>query len=402
MTESTQSLVSVLNPPVKDFGIKVLLIDDQPIVAEAVKRMLAEEKDISFYYCQDPSQAIEMARQIAPTLILQDLVMPAVDGLTLVRYFRILPEMSQVPLIVLSSKEDPKVKAEAFALGANDYMVKLPDRIELIARIRYHSDSYIRLLQRNEAYEQLEKSQQALTAELSEAASYVRSLLPMPLNNKVKTAWEFIPSQQLGGDAFGYHWIDPEHFAIYLFDVCGHGVGAALHSISILNVLRLQYLPDVDFRQPKDVLEALNKAFPMEHHNQMFFTIWYGVYREKEQQLLYGSAGHPPALLFQQNKSLSLSTGGLVIGAEETSKYSQQSCTIEPPASLYLYSDGIYEMRLPNGYMMEFSDFVEELKKWSKDSAKVPMEELVRMLRNRSVGQAFEDDVSLLEVTFNQ
>lgn len=135
--------------------ITVLLVDDQAMIGEAVRRIFATEPDIDFHYCQDPTQAIKIANQIFPTVILQDLVMPEIEGLTLVRYFRANPTTREVPLIVLSSKEDPIVKADAFALGANDYMVKLPDKLEVLARIRYHSKGYINLLERNEAFKQL-------------------------------------------------------------------------------------------------------------------------------------------------------------------------------------------------------------------------------------------------------
>jgi len=138
--------------------ITVLLVDDQAMIGEAVRRMLASEEDIDFFYCQEPSKAIQMSNDIAPTVILQDLVMPDIDGLLLVRYFRANPSTQGVPLIVLSSKEEPMIKAEAFALGANDYMVKFPDRLELLARIRYHSKGYINLLERNEAFGQLERA----------------------------------------------------------------------------------------------------------------------------------------------------------------------------------------------------------------------------------------------------
>ncbi len=138
--------------------ITVLLVDDQHMIGEALRRMLAPEHDIDFHFCQDPTKAIKTANRIQPTVILQDLVMPEIDGMTLVRYYRANPETRQVPLIVLSSKEEAHTKAEAFALGANDYMVKLPDRLEILARIRYHSRGYINLLERNEAQAQLEKA----------------------------------------------------------------------------------------------------------------------------------------------------------------------------------------------------------------------------------------------------
>jgi len=142
--------------------ITVLLVDDQPMIGEAVRRMLADQEDIDFHYCQDATRAIRMAGQISPTVILQDLVMPEIDGLTLVRYFRANADTREVPLIVLSSKEDPTIKAESFSLGANDYMVKLPDKLEVLARIRYHSKGYINLLERNEAFNKLHQSQKDL------------------------------------------------------------------------------------------------------------------------------------------------------------------------------------------------------------------------------------------------
>ncbi len=135
-----------------DNPITVLLIDDQSIIGEAVRRMLAAEEDIVFHYCSDPTQALKVAKEYSPTVILQDLVMPQMDGLLLVQFLRSRDAPTHhIPLIVLSSKEEPLVKAQAFELGANDYLVKLPDRVELIARIRYHSSAYINLLKRQEA-----------------------------------------------------------------------------------------------------------------------------------------------------------------------------------------------------------------------------------------------------------
>jgi len=142
--------------------ICVLLVDDQAIIGQALARMLETATDIDFHYCQDPTLAIRTANQVAPTVILQDLVMPEFDGLGLVKYFRANPSTRNIPLIVLSSKEEADIKAEAFRLGANDYLVKLPDPLEVIARIRYHSSAYIHLLERNEAIRGLEKANQLI------------------------------------------------------------------------------------------------------------------------------------------------------------------------------------------------------------------------------------------------
>jgi two-component system chemotaxis family response regulator WspR len=140
----------------------VLLVDDQAMIGEAVRRGLSNEENIDFHFCADPHQAIAQAVRIKPTVILQDLVMPGLDGLSLVREYRNHPATKDIPIIVLSTKEDPLIKSAAFAAGANDYLVKLPDNIELVARIRYHSRSYMTLLQRDAAYRALRVSQQQL------------------------------------------------------------------------------------------------------------------------------------------------------------------------------------------------------------------------------------------------
>ena len=145
-----------------DYSVMVLLVDDQVMVAEAIRRCLANQPNIDFHYCIDPTEAVRLANQIKPTVILQDLVMPGIDGLTLVRQFRANPSTQETPIIVLSTKEEPTIKAQAFAAGANDYLVKLPDKVELIARIRYHSKAYQSMLQRDEAYRALRESQQQL------------------------------------------------------------------------------------------------------------------------------------------------------------------------------------------------------------------------------------------------
>jgi two-component system chemotaxis family response regulator WspR len=124
--------------------------------------MLGEHADIEFHFVTDAAEALAAARRLQPTVILQDLVMPATDGFELIRAYRDDSALRAVPVIVLSSKEDPKLKAHSFAVGANDYVVKLPDRLELLARIRYHSAGYISGLQRDEAFRFLRASQQNL------------------------------------------------------------------------------------------------------------------------------------------------------------------------------------------------------------------------------------------------
>lgn len=145
----------------KEAGIsppyRILLVDDQAIIYEALRRMLSEADDLEIFYCAEGANAISRAGEIKPAVILQDLIMPDVDGLMLVKFYRSNEATREVPVVVLSSKEEPKTKAEAFANGANDYLVKLPDKIELLARLRYHARAHAALLERNAALEELKR-----------------------------------------------------------------------------------------------------------------------------------------------------------------------------------------------------------------------------------------------------
>ncbi len=394
-------------PALTQHKVTVLLVDDQPMIGEAVRRMLAGEPDIIFNYCRDATKALAEADRVNPTVILQDLVMPEIDGLTLVKQFRAHEPTSETPLIVLSTKEEPTVKAEAFAIGANDYLVKLPDRLELLARIRYHSKGYINLLQRNEAYKALQDSQHRLANEMDQAAHYVRSLLPDKLKKgAILTDWRFEPSAELGGDSFGYHWLDDDHFALYLLDVSGHGVGSALLSVSAMNALRSMALPQTDFRSPGQVLAALNNAFQMDQQNGLYFTIWYGVYHKPTRRIDYSGGGHPPVFLLNGPSAAEatlelLESHGPMVGAIPDLEFQTSSATLNTFAKFYLYSDGVYEIERIDGSMWPFSEFVEFMKRGPHDTAaESKMDQLIAYDREIQGREEFVDDCSIVELRF--
>jgi phosphoserine phosphatase RsbU/P len=242
--------------------------------------------------------------------------------------------------------------------------------------------------------ETLEQTQQRLENELAEATRYVRSLLPAPLTGPIETHWCYLPCSHLGGDGFGYHWLDPEILAVYLLDVSGHGVGSALLSISVLNVLRTQLLANTDFHDPSAVLEGLNRAFPMARNNEKYFTIWYGVYHQPSRTLTYASGGHHAAVLVSdRGDRLYLQTGGAVIGAMPNLKYPSARIQVPSSAELYLFSDGVYEIARPDGSWQsweEFSRFLQE--------NQPPIETIVKRMRETHGVEEFEDDFSLLKM----
>ena len=379
------------SPPKPDRHV-VLLVDDQLLIGEAVRRILATHADVEYHFCQDPLKAVETARKVCPTVILQDLVMPGKDGLDLVLEFRADEQTREVPLIVLSSREEPVTKAEAFARGANDYLVKLPDPIEILARIRHHSRGYRALLERNAAYD-------ALAGELAQASDYVQSILPKPMEDAdVAARGAFIPSASLGGDFFGWSRLQDGRVVVFLIDVCGHGVGPALLSVSVSNALMTGSI-GVDPASPAQVLERLNNAFPMTHHRGMYFTSWYGVIDLKAGTLTWAGGGHPPALLVRAGGAVEeLESQGTPTGMIPDVPFTQDVVRVTAGDRLFIYSDGIVELMLPGGTVgthSEFRSFVAREAIGAPD----PIERMLAHARERQGGPHFADDVSIVEVT---
>ncbi|MBF0400492.1 MAG: diguanylate cyclase [Magnetococcales bacterium] len=152
--------------------IRILLVDDQPLTGHLLKRMISQEPDMLLYSCTDPCAAIQLAEKEDPTVILLDFIMPELDGLTLLKQFRSLQRFAHIPIILLSSQSDAECKAQAFRDGANDYLVKLPDAVEMLARLRYHGEGYLQRLKHRLAQQALIESEhrfRMVTQSISEA-----------------------------------------------------------------------------------------------------------------------------------------------------------------------------------------------------------------------------------------
>ena len=264
------------------------------------------------------------------------------------------------------------------------------------ARLYNHMEELVR-----DRTHDLNAALELLSGELETAAEYVRRLLPQPeLAGGLRFDWRYAPSSSLGGDAFGYHELDAERLAVYLIDVSGHGVGAALLSVSILNLLRSHLLHDADFLDPAQVLAALNQAFPMDEHNGMFFTMWYGVYDRTTRRLTYAGAGHPPALLLSGSATRRLFTHNMLLGGMPAQKYVTESLEIEPGARLLVYSDGVYEIRRPDQTMWTFEEFEKYMTTPGRSGARPGLDALMAHTQTLAGRQGWEDDFSILEVVF--
>ncbi|MBD2577320.1 SpoIIE family protein phosphatase [Oscillatoria sp. FACHB-1406] len=375
---------------------QILVIDDDPAIQVLLKRALAK-KGYEVEIASDGEEGLAKAKAMRPALVICDWVMPRLSGIEVCRAVKATPELSTTIFILLTSMGSVESRVKGLDAGADDFVCKPVEMFELNARVRSG-------LRQHELSRDLQQQKHRLEAELLEAAEYVRSILPEPLlEPPVRIDVRFVPCSRLGGDSFDYFWLDEEHLAIYLLDVSGHGLRSALPSLSVINLLRSQSLVQVDYRQPSDVLRNLNDAFQMTQRNDKYFTIWYGVYNQKTRQLIYASGGHPPAVLISPAggglQVELLKTPGFPAGMFPGVEYVEQSCEISPASSLYIFSDGIYEINQTDGEIWGYDNFVDRLKNYQAKLQR-NLDFLIEEVKEVNPRDSFDDDLSIVQIDF--
>lgn len=373
---------------------QILVIDDDLAVQILLKRML-ENQGYQVVAASNGVEGLAQAIAMRPSLIICDWMMPGINGIEVCQRIKAVPMLSTTFFILLTSLDSVADRVKGLDAGADDFITKPIEQNELQARVR----AGLRLHQLGR---DLQTQKSILETELGEASEYVRTLLPPPMVTPVTINYHFIPSLQLGGDMFDYYWLDPDYLAIYLLDAAGHGLKATLPSISVFNLLRSRALQNLNYYQPSEVLRALNDTFQMNYQNDKYFTIWYGVYNIKKKQLIYSSAGHPPAVLISGKTIHStevklLRTTGMPVGMFPEARYVDDCCKIEEESTLYIFSDGIYEITQPDNTLLGLENFIQMLTQEHR-YIKNQIDKLITQLQSLNIHTRFEDDLSILQI----
>lgn len=257
-----------------------------------------------------------------------------------------------------------------------------------------------------EVQDQLLQSRDRMAKEVREAASFVTSLLPQPLTGAIQTKHIYEPSSELGGDCFYYQWVNEDVFAVYGVDVAGHGISAALLTVSILNSLNALVKLQFGTITASSALGVLNKAFPMEKQGNRFSTAWIAFYNRKTRTLEYAGAAHPSPLHLRWSETgkptlTPLNTSGLPLGIMPDVKYVSQTVQIAPGDRILLFSDGVYEAEDRSHTHGTYEDFCFLIYSMAENHRNL-FDKLLECRISKKDELHFEDDVTLVELEFGE
>ena len=240
-----------------------------------------------------------------------------------------------------------------------------------------------------------------MRAEFAAGIKYVRDCIPPPMAGLVSVDWRYLPASTLGGDTIGYHWVDDDHLALYLIDVTGHGLDAALLSVTVSNVIRAGALLGADMKQPDQVLAKLNDAFQGEQHGQRFFTIWYGVYHSASRTMTWAGGGHPPSIVLLPGEPhpLLLPSSGLMMGVLRGVEFPAQSCRLPAGARLLIFSDGVFEIFHDGRDAWNLDACIAHLSALAEQQGSL-MDQLLDHVYQLRGSPRLDDDFSIIEARF--
>jgi sigma-B regulation protein RsbU (phosphoserine phosphatase) len=419
MTEGADSGTPGGRTPAPDANadsFSLLVVDD----SEANRDVLCRRLRRSGYRvtaADDGTEALALLERGPFDLVLLDVMMPGLNGLEVLRIIRQGHPATQLPVIMATAKNETEDVVRALELGASDYVTKPLDFAVVLARVRTQLalkrsveqvlELEARLSQRNA---ELETSNARMRRDLEAAAKVQATCLPksLPAVPGLNFAWAFHPCESLAGDFLNVCPLDDDHVGLYVLDVSGHGVAAALLAVTLSRVLspaadpdslllRGKGAPGEGVVAPAEVADRLAHKFPWDETTEQFFTIVYGVLNVRTRQFRYVSAGHPGvAYLRRGSRPEILRASGFPVGLG--AGYEEQTLVLGPGDRLYLYSDGVTEAMSPDGEQFGGGRLLQTLERDRPRPLRESISLLLEGLRRWCGDVPFRDDISVLAV----
>ncbi len=392
--------------------MRILIVDDDEDIRILLSRDLAKwGHDV--VSAANGVEAWETLQKERISFVISDWMMPKMDGPELCKRIRGADFSRYIYVILLTAKEDKHDLIKGMESGADDFVVKPFNKSELNVRIR--AGERILKLEQDlaERNKKLSEAYSVISKDLETAAKMQKTLLPEASLTMSGFAfdWIFCPSGFVAGDIFNFFNIDEDHICFYMLDVAGHGVWAAMLSVSLSKIISsahgrshpLKYFipdpPHYEITPPATVMRELNRRFQNKNDAMQYFTMIYGIINTRNGSLRITQAGHPSPILVQREaKAKFIGTGGFPVGMIADADYEEQEINSKSGDRFFIYSDGVTECT--NNKYEPFSEeqLVEVLEEWKHLPLKKVLSRLEQRLNTWKGGSDYEDDVSLLVI----
>ncbi|MBI1274834.1 SpoIIE family protein phosphatase [bacterium] len=383
--------MSVGEPVSELYQSTILIVDDDAISRFLIEKTLKDRGFSQIYSVDSGVKAMTQLDRIQPDLIILDIFMVGLNGLDCCKWIRTQSKQKNMPILMLTSLTDEKMRFQAFEAGASDFVNKPLHSEELYARVKVHLENRL-------AMKSLERYKKRLELELKSASELQSTILPsememeeMRKNCKLDIAAHLNTSSEIGGDFWGMKRLFPHQTAFWMVDFSGHGVTAAL------NAFRLQaYIMEHSecAARPGDYLSHLNDKLLHLLIRGYFATMFYGILDTKGNKLHYACACSPHPLILRKNGNVEMIDGtGAPLGIC-LQFYETKSIDFKPGDTFMLYSDALTETPNASGKCISEEEMKTVLA-GQKNEPALKMKESMLNHFSRHISLPAEDDLSL-------
>lgn len=390
--------------------MRILIVDDDADMRRLLLRTL-ERWGYDAVPAADGLEAWERLQHEPISFVITDWIMPKLDGLGLCRRIREARFARYIYIILLTAKNSKDELIKGMEAGADDFLIKPFNAGELKVRIR--AGERIVKLESNleEQNKKLQEAYSRIREDLDAAVKMQRGLLPSSALTVpgFRFEWIFAPCHFVAGDIFNFFQLTEHQVGFYILDVAGHGIPAAMLSVTLSKVLSpissqgsplMRFIPDpphYDIATPAEAVHALNQLFQSDDDAMHYFTMVYGIVDTRSARTILTQAGHPsPIYQPKRAKAELLGTGGYPVGMLPNVKYGEQDLTLHPGDRLFLYSDGIPECTNKHGEHFSVDRLMALLEEWRDRPLRDVMAGIEQTLGRWRGGDEFEDDITLL------
>jgi len=418
MSESTLKdpvATAVIPESSVDGTIRILVADDAANIRFGLCKLL-EKWGYTVFGAADGEEAWSILNEQNIQMVISDWMMPECNGVELCERIRQQRAGRYTYFILLTSRDDDGALVEGMTAGADDYLNKPFAQDELRVRIKAGQ----RILELEQALDTrnrelselnsaLSSAYQTIEQDLRAAAEIQMNLLPKKSleKNSLGFDWLYIPSAFVGGDLLNFVDLGDGNTLFYNFDISGHGVQAAMLSVSIAKILNPDFCREYGRNHSEThycsaaIVTALNERFQSTDLDARYFTIALGIYAESTSRVTLCQAGHThPIHIDRQGRITPLGEGGFPVGMLADMTYSSVTRELQPGDRIFLHSDGITECENSDGEQFGVDRLQKVIAENIEQSLDVSIENIKSSILSWHGSTRVDDDVSLLGVEY--